>query len=1183
MPASIGSKPGPGLLAHAACSIWGAQGAACIVRRELALLLLEDPDARLRVSHAEVLLRMRCSHAEGLDSPLPGQLVPTVLEGEGAGSSPFVLISPPPHHAPSDTSPTGQLSACVLCLDIPQLLSMAAATGTLSQADLAAAASVLHPAGHAQPAPARQAVQPADMQALAAVWPAHASDADEKLAFAAAFLLLRTLPAVGTDPAAAAPGAPVHRLPLKDLIAQLQVLGGADAQLGGHRVLTVGGWGGPLGFDPPSRSGSSSGLRPGNGSSSVGGSRGKQAMVPSLADFFTQHPKARGCFKVGSAGSNGAAADGAAPAASGAAEAVTLALDRLRSMAAGKPPASQQALEVIASAWEAAMCPQPAMHAVHLLQGAHDAGGLPSFLFDYEGVHPAVPAAPGRGPPLPAGAIAMSVAPTSLGGASSNGIAGHGSSAVPIPGAARSPGELAANMAGEGLQPTSAVNLFPSPHANMSFMEMAAGSGRPEVPQEVASCWGGANGGGSAAGQPLLPGAQQFQQQQQTGAPRQQHALPEMPAVGVEGRSPTMRSGHASMGALGAGLSQGMGAHPWSDPVWLSGSPEVSSMRSFETTIADVVASTGGSSYGSTSTTLAAANGGLPGLASRSSGPRHNTPQTPPSSWAGTLNPRGLPPFPPGHNPGAMPALGSSMGSSSGIPGGVRLHRDSTESCSQHPSPSSASDAGDERTAAGAAGGGGNMDLEAALEAIISYESPITNGPAVSAATAAAAQHAIAQHVAAAVRAASTMQGQGGNQGGAAGGQGPARGAVGAPGPQQAQAPPKSFAAAARTGSGPPSNTNNVAAPAGSYHHGMAGLPDLQGLSGRPQTAAAAAAAAAVANGRGIGGWAAVAAKDPSMVQAGQQPSPHNMNQMSAPAAVAAAAARSAAVAAQQQQQMQAAGMPLTAAQAAALASAAKHAGMGGQHLLGSPASFNSVLSNALMQAGMSGGLSQMGLAAAAAAAGAGGQRLGESRSFMRLSPRLRGEIQQLLTRVPGLKVEDFDDGVLYQLAAKKNEDEAVGALRTLAESELSGIQHLAAYINHVIKHYHLTPGGNDGGAITTPSAAVRASSVPVSCKAMLQKLPLRVYKRLEEVVARCVYMEWKHFDAGVVKVMGQLADLSEDDVYEELDLLENTDLSNVEYMPAYLNKRLNNRLWSRRKAQQQAAAQLGLVAPPGP
>ncbi len=50
-------------------------------------------------------------------------------------------------------------------------------------------------------------------------------------------------------------------------------------------------------------------------------------------------------------------------------------------------------------------------------------------------------------------------------------------------------------------------------------------------------------------------------------------------------------------------------------------------------------------------------------------------------------------------------------------------------------------------------------------------------------------------------------------------------------------------------------------------------------------------------------------------------------------------------------------------------------------------------------------------------------------------------------------------------------------------------------------------------------------------------------------------------------QVMGQLTEIGESDVFEELDLLESTDLSNVEYMPAYLNKRLNNRLWSRRKA----------------
>ncbi|GFH17138.1 uncharacterized protein HaLaN_13702, partial [Haematococcus lacustris] len=77
------------------------------------------------------------------------------------------------------------------------------------------------------------------------------------------------------------------------------------------------------------------------------------------------------------------------------------------------------------------------------------------------------------------------------------------------------------------------------------------------------------------------------------------------------------------------------------------------------------------------------------------------------------------------------------------------------------------------------------------------------------------------------------------------------------------------------------------------------------------------------------------------------------------------------------------------------------------------------------------------------------------------------------------------------------------------------------------------------------------------------------VFRKLEEVVANCSYVDWKHLDAGVVKVMGQLSELSEADVLEELQLLEATDLSNVEYMPAYLNKRLNNRLWSRRKAQQ--------------
>ncbi len=95
----------------------------------------------------------------------------------------------------------------------------------------------------------------------------------------------------------------------------------------------------------------------------------------------------------------------------------------------------------------------------------------------------------------------------------------------------------------------------------------------------------------------------------------------------------------------------------------------------------------------------------------------------------------------------------------------------------------------------------------------------------------------------------------------------------------------------------------------------------------------------------------------------------------------------------------------------------------------------------------------------------------------------------------------------------------------------------------------------------------LRGNSTPVSAKAMLQKLPMRVYRRLEELVGSCGHLDWKHFDAGVVKVLGQLSRIAEGDVLEELALLESSDLSNVEYMPAYLNKRLNNRLWSRRKS----------------
>ncbi|WIA08480.1 hypothetical protein OEZ85_007916 [Tetradesmus obliquus] len=270
--------------------------------------------------------------------------------------------------------------------------------------------------------------------------------------------------------------------------------------------------------------------------------------------------------------------------------------------------------------------------------------------------------------------------------------------------------------------------------------------------------------------------------------------------------------------------------------------------------------------------------------------------------------------------------------------------------------------------------------------------------------------------------------------------------------------------------------------------------------------------------------------------------------------------------------------------------------------------------------------LSQAAAAAAAAQCGMSG----------RDGPPVE-EVQGLVGQFNGvLKAEDFDEGVVHQLNAKRSEEEAVAAVRHIAHYDLANIQHMAAYLNHLVKHYNhgaaaaaaaaaadgaaalghaaaglngavrtgsaggisaggggqlqacslgstlgSSRGGSGAGGVPGSAAAaaaaggnlgafggqIRLASVPVSTKSMLQKLPLKVFRQLEALVASCAYLEWRHFDAGVVKVLAQLSKLCEADVFEELELLAATDLSNVEYMPAYLNKRLNNKLWSRRKA----------------
>lgn len=192
-----------------------------------------------------------------------------------------------------------------------------------------------------------------------------------------------------------------------------------------------------------------------------------------------------------------------------------------------------------------------------------------------------------------------------------------------------------------------------------------------------------------------------------------------------------------------------------------------------------------------------------------------------------------------------------------------------------------------------------------------------------------------------------------------------------------------------------------------------------------------------------------------------------------------------------------------------------------------------------------------------------------------RLHPGVKEEVERLVAKLGGIiRFDDFDEGVAHQLNSKKTWEEAADAVRHLANYDLASIQHPAAYINHIIKHYN--PGGAGGMGAGAAGASgggamggqIRLASVPISTKAMLHKCGPRVYRRVEEAVASSSHLQWHHFDAGVVKVLAELARLSEEDVFDELAQLQRSDLKSLQHVPAYLNKRLNNRLWQRRKAR---------------
>lgn len=66
----------------------------------------------------------------------------------------------------------------------------------------------------------------------------------------------------------------------------------------------------------------------------------------------------------------------------------------------------------------------------------------------------------------------------------------------------------------------------------------------------------------------------------------------------------------------------------------------------------------------------------------------------------------------------------------------------------------------------------------------------------------------------------------------------------------------------------------------------------------------------------------------------------------------------------------------------------------------------------------------------------------------------------------------------------------------------------------------------------------------------------------IEKLVDASPWIDWRHFDGGVMKVLQQLALTAQDDALAEIRQVEVSELSSVKNMPAYLNKCFNNRLW---------------------
>jgi len=549
------------VLRKALSRLWPQGSQADVLKRELVLLLLEDPDHRLRIAHCDDLMQSRLPGMYTCNGHSPIKLA----VAHDPVSQCIFSIEPATPALPTCMGLSTEWGQAVLRLDTSEL-----ARCCTHVQDGQVPCVPLIPPPRTAPSARPSAMEQALLLAVAATWPQHDTDDDEYVATALGYVLTSK-----QDPQLQLPPCSLH---LSDLQAWLRVITCNDARLTRRCASILGE--SPAGA-PHSASHSATSSNMGKeaykeqvhqqvqvkGDPSKEASGGRKAAGKAAAGRMQEllaQPRFKGLLKMRDATS-----------ARRGDKVVVLCVDKLAAPSPGAvlPEHLLHWMRVEAAADSAGLLPRaptpPALVPHDAPANGHTSPGLPKFLFEYEAPELLLHTAPHFGSPiaqraggrhafsmLDTGAVPRALSEPMGSDSNSNSApspysSGHNAAAVMAASraAAMRPveppsfegkqaprrgdifdglaGSSPPNRLGSGSPTTPSAtgpaaglaSNYPAPGTSPSsqggghlFGSSPTVGGLKHVPQAIASCWGGGAAGGM---QPQQPPQQQQQQQQQ--------------------------------------------------------------------------------------------------------------------------------------------------------------------------------------------------------------------------------------------------------------------------------------------------------------------------------------------------------------------------------------------------------------------------------------------------------------------------------------------------------------------------------------------------------------------------------------------------------------------------------------------------------------------------------------------